>query len=283
MASPAKMPTLETDREYTPNPNILNQELYNTSSIELQFYQSRLKWPWRRGNIHALGWVLFLLGLVAIYGLLNYHDIRLDRRRLRIAIHNRRNKTGARLKMPERTLYDRVSTHARSFAYRRWHRTAQISIGMSTLIIAGYSYPGLYIFTQRPFYARTPELGPPPLSGRAGMIAVAMVPFVIALGMKASLVSLVTGVGHEKLNVLHRWLGLLMGLLSVVHAVPFLVEPVVNEGWDALRTRFISNIVYWNGVGAFACLFWLCVASLKPIRCVAAARGRPTAPPTPRC
>jgi len=98
------------------------------------------------------------------------------------------------------------------------------------------------------------------------MIAVAMIPFVVALGMKANLVSLVTGVGHEKLNVLHRWLGLLMGFLSIIHAIPFLVEPVVNGSWSDLKVKFMSNIVYWNGVGAFACLFWLCVASLKPIR-----------------
>jgi predicted ferric reductase len=137
---------------------------------------------------------------------------------------------------------------------------------MSTLIVAGFSYPMLYVFVQRPFYAQAPNMGPPPLAGRAGMIAVAMIPFVVALGMKANLVSLVTGVGHEKLNVLHRWLGLLMGLLSIIHAVPFLVEPVVNGTWGDLKNKFMSNIVYWNGVGAFACLFWLCIASLKPIR-----------------
>jgi hypothetical protein len=251
---------------YKPNPSILNQDLYNTTDIELQFYQSRLKWPWRRGDVHAWGWVLFIMGILVIYGLLNYHDIRLDRRRLYVSIQNRRNKTGARMKMPGRSTYDRITTHARAFAYHRWSRTAQISIGMSSLIVAGFSYPMLYVFVQRPYYARSPELGPPPLAGRAGMIAVAMIPFVVALGMKANLVSLVTGVGHEKLNVLHRWLGLLMGFLSIIHAIPFLVEPVVNGSWSDLKVKFMSNIVYWNGVGAFACLFWLCVASLKPIR-----------------
>lgn len=248
------------------DPHILNPELYDVNDIEVQFYQRRLKWPWRRGDVHAWGWVLFIMGILIIYGLLNFHDYRLDRQRLSITINNRKNRNGAREKLPERSFYDRASTHCRSFAYLRWKRLASISIGMCTLVLAGFLYPILYVFTQRPYYAWAPKYGPPPIAGRAGMIAVAMIPFVIALGMKVNLVSMVTGVGHEKLNVVHRWLALLMGILATVHAVPFIVEPVVNGGWGQVKAKFMSNVVYWNGVGAFICMFWLCVASLTPIR-----------------
>jgi len=255
------------------NPKILNPELYDVANIELQSYQRKLVWPWRRGDWHALAWVLFVLGIVLIYGALNWHDIRLDSNRLRITIRNRRMKHGLRERLPERSLYDRISTHFRSFAYLRWRRVASVSIGMCTMILTGFLFPMLWVFTQRPYYARAPELGPPPIAGRAGMLAVAMVPFVLALGMKVNLVSLVTGVGHEKLNVLHRWLGILMALLSAIHAIPYIVEPAVNGGWAHVKEKFMSNVVYWNGVGAFVCLFWLTAASVSPIR---------YAPPPPR-
>lgn len=250
---------------FTPDLNILNPALYNTTDVELNFYQRKLAWPWRRGNWHALGWVFFATGLLAIYGILNLHDLRLDSKRLKITITNRRTQ-GARIALPQRTTYDRISTHMRAFAYHRAKWVASVSIGMCTLIITGAAYPLLYVFTQRPYYAREPWLGPPPLAGRAGMIAIAQLPFVLALGMKANLVSVVTGVGHEKLNVLHRWLGMLMGVFSVIHALPYFVEPVKHGGWGLLKEKFEANWVYWNGVAALACLFWLCVASLPFIR-----------------
>lgn len=97
-------------------------------------------------------------------------------------------------------------------------------------------------------------------------MAIAMLPFILALGMKVNLISLVTGVGHEKLNVLHRWLALLFGILSLIHAIPYVVEPVKRGGWELAREKFMSHPTYWNGVGAMACLFWLCVASMPFIR-----------------
>ncbi|TGZ76664.1 hypothetical protein EX30DRAFT_399121 [Ascodesmis nigricans] len=253
---------------FIPNLNILNKELYNTNDIQVQFYQLRLKWPWRRGNWHALGWIFFTMGFIIIYGLLNHHDARLDRKRLKIARENRRRRgtDQPRLKFPEHTLYDRASTHMRSFAYKRLRRIPSVSIGMWTLVFAGFLFPMLYVFTQHPYYAREIWMGPPPLAGRSGMMAIAMLPFIIALGMKVNLVSLITGVGHEKLNVLHRWLAVLFGILSLIHAIPYVVEPVKRGGWQLAKEKFMSHPTYWNGVGAMACLFWLCVASMPFIR-----------------
>jgi hypothetical protein len=255
---------------FTPDPHILNPSLFNTSNVQVQFYQKRLKWPWRRGDVHALGWVFLVIGLVLIFAVFNLRDARVDARRLRITIQNRRNRNNdePRIRLPDRSTLDRMSTHLRSFAYLRWRRTASISIGMCALILACYLFPLIYIFAQRPYYAMFPELGPPPISGRAGMIAVAMVPFVIALGMKVNPVGMLTGVGHEKLNVLHRWAGILMFILTLIHAIPYVVEPLVEGGAQTLHQKWTrpGSITYWNGVGAFACLLWLTVASLSPIR-----------------
>lgn len=101
------------------------------------------------------------------------------------------------------------------------------------------------------------------------MIGIALTPFILALGMKANLISFMTGVGHERLNALHRWMGMLAGIMGVIHTIPFLVEPVRDEGWHALKNKLLhgrGNIYYWNGFGALACLLWLCIASFPFIR-----------------
>jgi hypothetical protein len=43
-------------------------------------------------------------------------------------------------------------------------------------------------------------------------------PIVIALASKANITTLLTGIGHEKLNVVHRWIS--FGL-AWVHTIPF--------------------------------------------------------------
>lgn len=251
--------------------NVLNPKLYDNSSLEVQYYQQRKLWPWMKGGIHALGWVFFAGGLVLIFGLLNVHDILLDRRRLGYTLaRSDKHKQGGYLLSRERSLFDRILLHLRSFGYLRSSRRiiGATSFGLGLLILAGFAYPVLYVFTQRPYYELAPRFGPPPLSGRSGMITLAMTPFVLMLGMKANLVSLVTGVGHEKLNVLHRWLGYFMGFFAIVHTVPFIVEPLRNGGVVQLKDLFYNHIEYWNGVGALICLLWLCFGSLRFVRYV---------------
>lgn len=247
--------------------DVLNQNLYDNSSLEVQYYQRRKLWPWRKGGIHALGWVFFAGALVLIFGLLNLHDVLLDRRRLGYTLaKNTKDRQGGQMR--ERSLFDRILLHLRSFGYLRSsrRRIGATSFGLGLLILLGFAYPTIYVFSQRPYYELAPQFGPPPLSGRSGMITLAMTPFVLMLGMKANLISLVTGVGHEKLNVLHRWLGYFMGFFAIVHTAPFIIEPLRNGGVEQLKYLFYNHIEYWNGVGALICLLWLCFGALPFIR-----------------
>lgn len=248
-------------------PDVLNGDLYDNSSIEIQYYQLRKLWPWKNGGIHALGWVLFAGGLVLIFGLLNVHDILLDRRRLGYTLaRNNKDRQGGHMR--ERSLFDRILLHLRSFGYLRstQRRIGATSFGLGLLILVGFAYPTIYVFSQRPYYEMAPLFGPPPLSGRSGMITLAMTPFVLMLGMKANLISLITGVGHEKLNVLHRWLGFFMAFFAVVHTIPFIIEPLRNGGVGQLKNLFSDHFEYWSGVGALICLLWLSFGSLSFIR-----------------
>lgn len=130
----------------------------------------------------------------------------------------------------------------------------------------------LYTFLLQPLYWQSIQYGSPPVAIRAGMIAVAMTPWIVATSMKANILTLITGIGPERLNVLHRWAGYLCLFLSLVHTVPFYVQPVWDDGGMATFSRLFpegSGVVYGTGIACLVPLVWLCVASLPFIRRVA--------------
>jgi len=76
-------------------------------------------------------------------------------------------------------------------------------------------------FTQRPYYREHLGYGSPPIAIRAGLMAFACVPILVALAGKANLVTLLIGISHERLNILHRWVAWMSFGLSLTHAIPF--------------------------------------------------------------
>lgn len=264
-----------------PNEVYVNDDLYDNNDIEVRYAQALDKWRWTQGYIHSMGMAIFLSGIIAIYVLLYLQDLRIDSARLRVAIGNADKFTQNQPAYIHRSFIDRMSIHLRAFTYKRrnswlWRRgLGGMSLGMAVTILVGWMYPTLYTFTQYPYYHVYARHGPPALASRAGMIAISTIPFIIALGMKANWISLITGVGHERLNLLHRWLGLLCLFFSIVHTIPFLVEPVRGDygvrggSWDALREKLLhgkGNIYYWNGFAALGCLLWLNLASMPFLR-----------------
>ncbi|KAF8424206.1 ferric reductase like transmembrane component-domain-containing protein [Tirmania nivea] len=267
--------------DLNPNEVYVNNYMYDNNDIEVRYAQALDPWRWTRGWVHAMGMAIFLSGIIAIYVALYLQDLRIDAARLRVAIGNADKFTRNKPEYVHRAFTDRMSTHLRAFTYKRrhswvWRRMlGGMSLGMSMTVLVGWLYPTLYTFTQYPYYHVYAKYGPPGLASRAGMIAVATIPFIIALGMKANWITLVTGVGHERLNVLHRWLGLLCLFFSVVHTIPFLVEPVRGDwgddkgSWTALREKLLhgkGNIYYWNGFAALGCILWMNIASLPFFR-----------------
>lgn len=125
-----------------------------------------------------------------------------------------------------------------------------------------------YCFIPQPLYYSTIAYGSPPLAIRAGMIAVAMMPWIVALSMKTNLVSLLTGIGHERLNVLHRWGGYLCLLLSLIHTVPFYITPLWDEGGlNTFKSYFTGQYyIYGTGIAALVPLLFLCIHSLPTFR-----------------
>ncbi|KAK4452932.1 FAD-binding domain-containing protein [Podospora aff. communis PSN243] len=127
----------------------------------------------------------------------------------------------------------------------------------------------VFCFLQQPLYWQSIRYGSPPLAIRAGMIAVAMTPWIVATATKANLLSLITGIGPERLNVFHRWIAYLCLFMSLVHTIPFYVQPVwEDDGMEVFRVLFPegSGMIYGSGIACLVPLGWLCVGSLPIIR-----------------
>ena len=143
------------------------------------------------------------------------------------------------------------------------------SAGAVFIILAALIFVILYTFIPQPLFYATIDYGSPPMAIRAGMIAVATMPWIIALSMKANLISVMTGIGHERLNVLHRWLGYICLVLSIIHTVPFYITPVWTDATSLqiFQQIFVGNLYpYATGLAALAPLLFLCVHSIAPLR-----------------
>jgi predicted ferric reductase len=142
------------------------------------------------------------------------------------------------------------------------------SLGASAVVLAASVFVTLYSFVPQPLYYSSITIGSPPLAIRAGMIAVALVPWIVALSTRANFISMLTGFGHERLNVLHRWAGYLCLFLSLVHTIPFFVTPIWEDGALIWYQQYLPRHVwvYGTGLAALVPLVFLCVHSLPALR-----------------
>lgn len=166
-----------------------------------------------------------------------------------------------------------------------WRPLIFPSLGVIVLIVAALVLVLGYDLIPQPLFWESIRFGSPPVAIRAGMIAIAMVPWIVALSMKANFISILTGIGHERLNVLHRWLAYIFLLLSLIHTIPFYVTPIWDRGgYRVFRAFFANQHVYvygsgtspgvefrphlltCTGVAALVPLLFLCIHSLPPLR-----------------
>ena len=77
------------------------------------------------------------------------------------------------------------------------------------------------------------------------------------------MISALTGVPHEKLQVFHRWVGWAMFVLALVHTFPFIVYHI-DKG--DMEKQWRTSVVYWTGVVALVAQAWLTLMSIGPIR-----------------
>jgi hypothetical protein len=141
------------------------------------------------------------------------------------------------------SLWQKGLAAGRYMSYRRlkgpWFVVLELpSFGMLALLLTTALFLSLLTFVARSYYRAHQGYGSPPIAIRTGLMAFACTPILIALAGKANAVTLLTGVSHERLNVIHRWVGWMTLALSLLHTIPFIVAPLKDRGYTTLHQEF---------------------------------------------
>ncbi|KEF53004.1 uncharacterized protein A1O9_10912 [Exophiala aquamarina CBS 119918] len=142
------------------------------------------------------------------------------------------------------------------------------SFGVVSLLLATVVFLAALTFAARPYYRKHVHYGSPPIATRTGLMAYACTPILIALAGKANVITLITGISHEKLNVIHRWVGWFTLVLSLVHTIPFFYQPGQDHGYTTLNAEWSVRMGgdMYSGVPPLAMLVGLVFLSIQPIR-----------------
>ncbi|KAK2012722.1 ferric reductase like transmembrane component [Colletotrichum eremochloae] len=105
-----------------------------------------------------------------------------------------------------------------------------------------------------------------PWADRIGILAYALTPLSVLLASRESILSLLTGVPYQNFNFLHRWVGYIIVIQSVLHTIGWLVievrlyqpQPTVAVGW------ITQLYMIWGCIALFL-LMSLYVLSLPPV------------------
>ncbi|KAJ5543085.1 hypothetical protein N7535_005514 [Penicillium sp. DV-2018c] len=139
------------------------------------------------------------------------------------------------------------------------------ALGVVILGLAGAVYFLAMTLGPQPYYWPTDASygSSPPIATRSGWMALALLPFVLALSTKANMISGLTGIPHEKLQVFHHWTSYAMFVLALVHTFPYIIYHI----WKGDMThQWKTSVVYWTGVAALISQTYLTVMSLPFIR-----------------
>ena len=146
----------------------------------------------------------------------------------------------------KRSNLEAITALLRYISYRRFSgkiadRLGLPSCGLILIILSTTTLAAVAMFAVRPYYRERDGYGSPPLAIRSGMMALALTPIIVALAGKVNVVTLLTGIGHEKLNTMHRYLAWICFALSIAHTVPFFVAPLKDGGLQQLNMDFYTG------------------------------------------
>lgn len=169
--------------------------------------------------------------------------------------------------------YYRVAAFNRWVSYRRLPsyicEICQLpsSLGNLIIILAGLIYMLCYTFIPHFYYRGCRGFGSPPLAVRAGIESIALIPISIILSGKTNLISQLTGISYERLNVYHRWISTMSCFFAWVHTIPFYIQ-AVREGGIARLSWFMGHDdnLYRNGIAPLVFLTVLTIFSHSYVR-----------------
>ncbi|GJC85272.1 ferric reductase transmembrane component 3 [Colletotrichum liriopes] len=105
-----------------------------------------------------------------------------------------------------------------------------------------------------------------PWSDRIGVLAYALTPLSVLFATRESVLSLLTGVPYQNFNFLHRWVGYIIVVQSVLHTIGWLVIEVrLYQPQPTVAQEWISQLYMIWGCIALFFLMALYVLSLPPV------------------
>jgi predicted ferric reductase len=107
-----------------------------------------------------------------------------------------------------------------------------------------------------------------PWSDRIGVLAYALTPLSIMLSSRESILSLVTGIPYQSFNFLHRWLGYIICVQSVLHTIGWVVietklyqpQPTTGKEW------IVQPYMVWGCVAILLLLLLVALSTTWVIR-----------------
>ncbi|GIK05974.1 hypothetical protein Aspvir_010091 [Aspergillus viridinutans] len=108
------------------------------------------------------------------------------------------------------------------------------------------------------------RVGLGPWADRLGVLAYALTPLAVLLSTRESLLSLLTGIPHHHFLFLHRWLGYIIYIQSVLHTIGWtVVEGKLYQPQPSTWNEFIAQEYMIWGVVAMIFLSFLVFCSAK--------------------
>ena len=98
---------------------------------------------------------------------------------------------------------------------------------------------------------------------RCGFISIAQLPLIFLLAGKNNIIGYLTGVSHERLNWLHRWVARCFMFTATMHMGYFFAD------WDPYNYILIQlkkNVTAKRGFIAWVVLLWIVLSSMSPFR-----------------
>ncbi|KAH9210903.1 ferric reductase like transmembrane component-domain-containing protein [Leptodontidium sp. 2 PMI_412] len=169
-----------------------------------------------------------------------------------LCLHRRLSAGYVEYPEPKTTLFQKSKALWRCIMYRK----LRIGMSLGHVMIIGLTVFLMTIlaFVQKPYFRPRLSYGSPPLGVRTGVMALALTPAIVALSGKFNLITLLTGISYERLNILHRYLGYICLGLGLVHSVAFVIAIYGDSNYLPLLEK-IGNTEYTGMVVLLLLLF----------------------------
>lgn len=98
---------------------------------------------------------------------------------------------------------------------------------------------------------------------RCGWVSISQISLIVILAARRNLVSVLTGISAQRLNLYHRWTARVLFLCVILHLAYFLKTWGVS---NQIQYQVKNNIFAQKGFGAFGILCWIFISSFAPFR-----------------